>query len=287
MSGHNNKQTDSNKQILTGDTPKDSALDFDLDKYIKVINLKFQETSLHHMKRMEKLKRQTKTLKKNDDVVVAWASMHDNKQSMEKEKQGLEPKQSPLPMPLLPRKISTGTGTAVEESPTCKSQKADKVYTRIALSRILELRLMVLGVETMTEPSFGTYPGPDDDELCFKFDHDMMKSRADEKKPCLVNRLPSDAWEKWCKDGGVICFAIQSRDLLKVFFADTRDSSVYHVTDFDCIQFFRDEANDSAAQLRPLGVQDLHHRVPFRLRLQQCSLLLRRGCNPAVFFLLP
>ncbi|XVF14077.1 hypothetical protein REPUB_Repub09cG0025800 [Reevesia pubescens] len=47
----------------------------------------------------------------------------------------------------------------------------------------------------------------------------------------LVKRLPSDAWEKWCKNG-VLCFYMGGRRLNKVYFANPRDLSIYHVTDF-------------------------------------------------------
>ncbi|KAK6234657.1 hypothetical protein SCA6_009994 [Theobroma cacao] len=54
--------------------------------------------------------------------------------------------------------------------------------------------------------------------------------------PLLVEKLPSDAWDKWCKDG-VVCFAMGGNDILKVYFADPRGASVYHVTDFDFVKF--------------------------------------------------
>ncbi|KAK8657487.1 hypothetical protein V6N13_035721 [Hibiscus sabdariffa] len=47
-----------------------------------------------------------------------------------------------------------------------------------------------------------------------------------------VDKLPMDAWEKWCKHG-VVCFGHEIDRMLKVYFADPRSLSVYHVIDFD------------------------------------------------------
>ncbi|KAK8657442.1 hypothetical protein V6N13_035682 [Hibiscus sabdariffa] len=47
-----------------------------------------------------------------------------------------------------------------------------------------------------------------------------------------VDKLPMDAWEKWCKHG-VVCFGHEIDRVLKVYFADPRTLSVYHVIDFD------------------------------------------------------
>ncbi|KAK8537379.1 hypothetical protein V6N12_043544 [Hibiscus sabdariffa] len=47
-----------------------------------------------------------------------------------------------------------------------------------------------------------------------------------------VDKLPMDAWEKWCKHG-VVCFGHEIDRMLKLYFADPRTLSVYHVIDFD------------------------------------------------------
>ncbi|KAK8657436.1 hypothetical protein V6N13_035676 [Hibiscus sabdariffa] len=50
--------------------------------------------------------------------------------------------------------------------------------------------------------------------------------------PLEVDKLPMDAWENWCKHG-VVCFGHEIARMLKVYFADPRTLSVYHVIDFD------------------------------------------------------
>ncbi|KAK9039607.1 hypothetical protein V6N11_014803 [Hibiscus sabdariffa] len=56
--------------------------------------------------------------------------------------------------------------------------------------------------------------------------------------PLEVDKLPMDAWQSWCKDG-VLCFGEEVQAMMKVYFADPRNLSVYHVIDFDYMKFGR------------------------------------------------
>ncbi|KAL4385368.1 hypothetical protein GQ457_15G004050 [Hibiscus cannabinus] len=61
----------------------------------------------------------------------------------------------------------------------------------------------------------------------------LMKASGSKYLGALeVEKLPMDAWEKWCKHG-VVCFGHEIDSMLKVYFADPRTLSVYHVVDFD------------------------------------------------------
>ncbi|OMO71664.1 F-box/kelch-repeat protein [Corchorus capsularis] len=72
--------------------------------------------------------------------------------------------------------------------------------------------------------------------------------------------LPRDAWDKWCKHGSVICFAVEAarpekygipifsrlpHDMLKIYFGNPMDGSIYHVIDFDYYEFGRNPYEDS------------------------------------------
>ncbi|OMO69442.1 hypothetical protein CCACVL1_19509 [Corchorus capsularis] len=71
--------------------------------------------------------------------------------------------------------------------------------------------------------------------------------------------LPRDAWDKWCKHGSVICFAVEAArpekdgihtfyrvaDMLKIYFGNPMDGSIYHVIDFDYYEYGRNPYADS------------------------------------------
>ncbi|OMO61547.1 hypothetical protein CCACVL1_23419 [Corchorus capsularis] len=55
-----------------------------------------------------------------------------------------------------------------------------------------------------------------------------------------AERLPRDAWERWCKHDGVVCFSLSSQYYLKIYFVNPRNPSrIYHVVDFDYTKFHR------------------------------------------------
>ncbi|EOY34431.1 Uncharacterized protein TCM_042113 [Theobroma cacao] len=99
-----------------------------------------------------------------------------------------------------------------------------------------------LSLEHFNEPLEDIdYDSDFDDDFYSQFDQIAVPEKPIQCNPAsmgplLVEKLPSDAWDKWCKDD-VVCFAMGGNDILKVYFADPRDASVYHVTDFDFVKF--------------------------------------------------